>query len=238
MKHEEQTENHPIPRWKHADAAARAAQAVDADDLGKISWQQDNDLLYLLADTGPDWVGLSGDTGNQGDTGPTGPQGDTGVTGPQGDTGADTFLELTDTPGSYTANRGQQLKTNDAGSALEFSNDYEDSLTQASHTDTTWYTVLEADIASGESWSFDVLVTGYNVGSGLQWAYSIAGYAMNHGGTTTASGAVNERTEGDVAYETRVLADDTNDRVQIQVRRNGGSDYSIDWTARMIAAVS
>lgn len=235
MNHEGQTENHPIHRWKHADAAARAAQEVDADDLGKISWQEDTDVLYLLGDTGPDWIGLSGDTGTQGDTGPTGPQGDTGEAG---DTGASTFLTLTDTPGGYTANRGQQLKTNDAGDALIFSDDFEDKLTQASHTDTTWYTVLEADIASGESWSFDVLVTGYNVGSGLQWAYSIAGYAMNHGGTTTASGTVNERTEGDAAYETRVNADDGNDRVQIQIRRNGGSDYSIDWAARMLVAVS
>ena len=175
MKHEEQTENHPIYRWAHADIAAREAQIVDADDFGKVSWQQDNNSFHLLADIGL-WIDLTG---------------------------------------HLTAK-----------------------LTQASHTDTTWYTVLEADIASGESWSFDVLVTGYNVGSGLQWAYSIAGYAMNHGGTTTASGVINERSEGDAAYETRVNADDGNDRVQIQVRRNGGSDYSIDWAARMIAAVS
>lgn len=95
LKHSQATIIHRINRWEHANAAARTGETVTADDLGMISWQQDDDSTWLLADTGPTWVafgaggdtGVQGDTGIQGDTGATGAQGDTGVAGAKGDTG-------------------------------------------------------------------------------------------------------------------------------------------------------
>lgn len=86
-RHEEQQEIHQVHRWEHANSAARTGETVTSDDLGKISWQQDDDSTWLLSDTGPTWVafGAGGDTGAQGDTGI---QGDTGVAGAKGDTGA------------------------------------------------------------------------------------------------------------------------------------------------------
>ena len=235
-KHSQATVIHRVHEWEHANAAARTGQSVTSDDLGKVSWQQDTNVLYWLSDTGPDWEGFTGGTGTQGDTGD---QGDTGVQGPQGDTGVATFTALTDTPGSYTANRGQQLKTNDAGSALEFSADYEDTLNQASHTDTTWYTVLEIDIATDTAFALDVLVAGYDATNGQQWGYQFYGWAMNDSGTTTVTtGTVNALVEADAAYDARILADDGNDRVQVQVRRNGGVSYDINWAARVRVAIA
>ncbi len=86
--HEEQEEVHQVHRWEHANAAARTGETVVSGDLGKISWQTDTDVFYILTDTGPTWdVFGSGDTGPQGDTGVAGAQGDTGTAGAKGDTG-------------------------------------------------------------------------------------------------------------------------------------------------------
>ncbi len=213
MKHEEQTENHPIDRWKHADAAARAAQAVDADDLGKVSWQQDTDVLYLLADTGPDWVGFTGGTGVQGDTGATGPQGDTGVAGPQGDTGVAPPLI------------------------------YEVYRNIPSHTDTTWYSLFtdgasgQLLVASDEAWVVKILVIGLTSGATQRWAYELNGMVVNDGGTTTVVfGTPVNISESDAAYDIQLVADDGTDALEIQVRRNGGVDYDINWRATVISA--
>ena len=89
-EHGAATAIHKIHAWEHANAAARTGESVTAEDIGKISWQQDTDIFYVLKDTAPTWVELTGgafqgDTGDQGDTGAAGPQGDTGI---QGDTGS------------------------------------------------------------------------------------------------------------------------------------------------------
>ena len=98
-EHGQATIIHRVHEWEHADVTARNAETVTADDIGKVSWQQDTDVFYVLGDTGPDWVYLSnplglqgdtgvvGDTGIQGDTGVLGDTGDQGATGVQGDTG-------------------------------------------------------------------------------------------------------------------------------------------------------
>jgi hypothetical protein len=69
--HEEQTEIHRVHRWEHANAAARLAESVAADDEGKISWQTDTDEFYVLTDySGPTWDGFGGgDTGEAGQSG-------------------------------------------------------------------------------------------------------------------------------------------------------------------------
>jgi hypothetical protein len=118
-------------------------------------------------------------------------------------------------------------------------NDFVGSLNQASHTDTTWYTILEIDIATDTAFVLDIMVAGYDVTNGQQWGYQFYGYAMNDSGTTTATtGTLDNLVEADAAYEARINPDDGNDRVQIQVRRNGGVDYDINWTARVKVAIA
>ncbi len=91
-RHEDQVEVHVVNRWTHADAAARAAQAVVTADIGKVSWQTDDSSLWWLSDTGPDWIQFAG--GDKGDTGADSTvKGDTGVQGDPGDTGADSTVQ-------------------------------------------------------------------------------------------------------------------------------------------------
>lgn len=115
-RHEDQTDVHRAHRWEHANSGARTAQSVSSGDLGKISWQQDDDTFWLLSDTGPSWTlfgqgdsGDKGDTGTAGAQGGTGDQGDTGVTGAQGDTGADSTVK------GDTGDQGDQGDTGDVG---------------------------------------------------------------------------------------------------------------------------
>lgn len=215
-KHEDQTEIHRVNRWEHADASARTGETVNSGDLGKISWQQDTDELYLLSDTGPTWTKIQGDTGTvgpQGDTGATGAKGDTGSDGPQGDTGVPPTLI------------------------------YEVYRNIASHTDTTWYSLFtdgasgQLLIASDEAWTVKVLVIGLTSGASERWAYELNGMVVNDGGiTTVVFGTPVDISESDAAYDVQLVADDGTDALEVQVRRNGGSDYNINWRATLISA--
>lgn len=49
---------HPIHKWEHANAAARAGETVAATDLGAVSWQQDNNTFWVALTTGPTWAQL------------------------------------------------------------------------------------------------------------------------------------------------------------------------------------
>ena len=232
--HEEQTEIHKISRWEHADASARTGETVNAGDLGKISWQQDTDELFLLSDTGPTWTKIQGDTGTvgpQGDTGVTGAKGDTGSDGPQGDTG------VTGAKGD-TGSDGPQGDTGVPPPLI-----YEVYRNIASHTDTTWYSLFtdgasgQLLIASDEAWTVKVLVIGLTSGATERWAYELSGMVVNDGGSTTVVfGTPIDISESDAAYDVQLVADDGTDAIEVQVRRNGGSDYNINWRATLLSA--
>lgn len=50
---------HAIARWLHADAAARAAEVVEAKDIGKVSWQLSDDTFWALKTVSPaTWVSI------------------------------------------------------------------------------------------------------------------------------------------------------------------------------------
>jgi len=112
----------------------------------------------------------------------------------------------------------------------------------ATHTDTTWFDLYvdgssELPVIPGNAlWGVDIRILGLTSGAPQRWDYSIEGVSIiNDGGTTTllSSGTVTANAESDAAYEAQVVADDTNDALKIQVRRNGGSNYSIRWIAHM-----
>jgi hypothetical protein len=329
-KHSEQTELHRIDNWQHANAAARTGEAVTSGDLGKVSWQQDDDTLYLLGDTGPTWINLSGDTGTQGDTGDpgdtgvAGPQGDTGVAGAKGDTGADgaaaadvfafpydfnttttsppssgeirfnnatyfdatviwvhdtdrdavdrdkaidllqvgdtlwikaegdndqVLFEITETTDSGTYHTFGVIAIDDSGS---FTNGEDitlvpaftaptaavrlrDRLSQASHTDTTWYTVLTLGPYADSTFGLNIIVSGHSDDAATaSWVYVFPAWVRNDGGTVTGGmGTLDNVNEYDAAYEAQAVASGSS--LLIQVRRNGGSDYAIEWavTAQM-----
>lgn len=53
---------HPIPKWEHANAAARAGETVASTDLGAVSWQKDSDTFWVALTTAPTWAQvLAGD---------------------------------------------------------------------------------------------------------------------------------------------------------------------------------
>jgi hypothetical protein len=117
----------------------------------------------------------------------------------------------------------------------------------SSHTDTTWYTLF-TDGASGllsiptdTLWQFRVMVVGLTSGAPQRWAYTVTGAIVNDGGSTSLVGTptVTVISESDAAYDCQVVADDANDALLIQVRRNGGSSYNVRWVASVeLAAVT
>ena len=50
-RHEDQVEVHVVHRWEHANTAAREAESTVDGDIGKVSWQTDDDTLWWLGDT-------------------------------------------------------------------------------------------------------------------------------------------------------------------------------------------
>jgi len=83
---------------------------------GDMWWESDTGALYVYYNDGNNsqWVAVA--QGPAGSDGPPGPPGPPGTGGPGG--GASTFLQLTDTPGTFTANKW--LKVNSGGTALEY----------------------------------------------------------------------------------------------------------------------
>lgn len=86
---------HVIHAFTFADAAARNAAVVVTADIGKVCKQSDNDTYYVLTDTTPTWSQMN-----------------VAVT--------DTYLGLTDTPGSFTGEAGKVVEVNAAETALQF----------------------------------------------------------------------------------------------------------------------
>lgn len=113
----------------------------------------------------------------------------------------------------------------------------------AAHTDTTWYSLFTDGAAeqlllpADTAWTLKVLVVGLTAGAAERWSYELNGFAVNDGGAmTVVSGTPVNITESDAAYDVQLVADDTNDAVEVQVRRNGGSDYDIKWRATVLTA--
>lgn len=109
----------------------------------------------------------------------------------------------------------------------------------ASHSDTTWYDLTldgssaQLTIPTDTLWQFAVMVVGLTSGAAQRWAYRIEGAIVNDGGSTSLVGSpsVTVISESDANYDCQAVADDTNDALDIQVRRNGGSDYNVRWVA-------
>jgi len=107
-----------------------------------------------------------------------------------------------------------------------------------SHTDGTWYSldlstgVERLSIPSDTLWQFQIMLVGLSSGAPQQWSYKIEGAIVNDGGTVTLlESVVTTRHESDAAYETQVVADNANDALLVQVRRNGGTSYYLRWVA-------
>lgn len=113
------------------------------------------------------------------------------------------------------------------------------------HADTTWFELFidgTADrflIGADHAYTVRVLVTGVTSGVAETWHFEMTGMVKNAGGTTTIVEATNVviYDGDDTAYEVRLLADDTNDALLVQVRRNGGSNFSIRWHAAVTASM-
>ena len=228
MDHRNVTEVHQIYDIDlvFANAAARVAYVAGSDEVGRVGWQTDDDTVWFLADHSPmTWVDISvqsgsGDTGVTGDQGDTGIQGDTGTTGDQGDTGiqGDTGDQ------GDTGVLGGTGVTGDTGIG-----NTSGSVNVPTHTDTNWYTVLTIATSSDTALALDVLVSGHSDDAAIAvWAYHMLAYTENDGGSlSVGNNTPTVITEYDGAYDVQIAVSGTN--ALVQVRRNGGSDYDIDW---------
>lgn len=65
--------NHPIHSWRVADETARLALVLEADDEGRVCWQEDNDTYWTLLDYSvPIWKNMIGSDGLPGADGADG----------------------------------------------------------------------------------------------------------------------------------------------------------------------
>lgn len=84
---------------------------------------------------------------------------------------------------------------------------------------------------------FDLMITAINSGASVACAYRLTGVIVNDGGTTAFAGTGGTpsttvvNTEDDANLSVTVVADDTNDRLQIQVSDSSGDAGQIKWKA-------
>ncbi|MBN2002804.1 MAG: hypothetical protein JXA21_05560 [Anaerolineae bacterium] len=102
----------------------------------------------------------------------------------------------------------------------------------------TWYQLfLDGSsalltIPSNALWNFTVKIVGLTNGAAQRWSYDVSGTIVNDGGTVALlESAVTSRYESDSAYAARVVGNNTDDSLDIEVSRSGGSTYTIRWVA-------
>lgn len=107
----------------------------------------------------------------------------------------------------------------------------------------TWYNlevVSSSDglpIPSDSVWTFRILLIGAISGMGNISSYEINGAIKNDGGTTSLLASnVTVIHEDDSSYDAQVVADDTNDKLQVQVMQSSGSSVRNKWTATIFTA--
>lgn len=116
-------------------------------------------------------------------------------------------------------------------------------LAQASHVVNTWYTLYpdggvvpeRVTIRASTVWHFDILIAGTTLNTAQTWTYRIIGVLKrdNANNTTLVTSTVTTVQESDANYDAQVVADNVNEALSIQVRRTGGVDYDVHWTASM-----
>lgn len=113
------------------------------------------------------------------------------------------------------------------------------------HVDGTWYSLYvdgtseQLVVPSPEAWTVDVAIVGKtNLTFGLNWHYHIWGGVANNDGTVIASfkSPINTIWEADSAYDVRLVGDDTNNALDIQVRRNSGDTGAAGYGEMSVAA--
>jgi hypothetical protein len=107
---------------------------------------------------------------------------------------------------------------------------------QEFHDTTNWFSLRYEGTGEGiavpnsSSITFHALIVGQNTEASDVWSYEITGNISNNGGTTTLNAStVNTIYEADASFAAQAVADDTNDRLLIQVR-DGTGNYSDDVT--------
>jgi len=117
-------------------------------------------------------------------------------------------------------------------------------LNQSTHIVNTWYSLYldgaaeQMVIAASSAWTFEVMITGLTQLAAQQWSYHIIGMIErdNAGNTTLAASTVTTIFESDANYDAQVVADNVNEALEVQVRRTGGVDYNVNWTATIRTA--
>jgi len=107
------------------------------------------------------------------------------------------------------------------------------------HVVNTWYslyldgTALQATIAASTAWTVYVSIIGITQYAAQQWSYEIIGLIERDNANNTTLAGQTQRVifESDANYEAQLVADDTNEALEVQVRRTGGDDYIIRWAA-------
>jgi len=152
-------------------------------------------------------------------------------------------------PGGYQATADKYGQVASAAGAFSSSGDAQRSgfvarIDRATHVLNTWYS-LYLDGSSAQmvlqpstAWTFRAMVVGMTANAAQQWSYEIVGLIErdNAGNTTLAASTTTTIFESDANYAAQAVADNVNEALEIQVRRTGGIDYSVQWVAAIYTA--
>jgi len=103
------------------------------------------------------------------------------------------------------------------------------------HSDAAWYSIDAATkraIPVDTLWTFDILLSGASVGLAKTFSYHIIGSIENDGGTTVLNAhTVTTIYETDADFDAKIVADDTNDALAIQVTDTTSGSDVVRWVA-------
>jgi hypothetical protein len=111
-----------------------------------------------------------------------------------------------------------------------------DRLSQASHVDGTWYTILQIGVWADQTTIIKALISGHSDDAATaSWAYRILGWHRLDGAVGTVGfNTPDDIVEYDSAYDARFVL--SGSALRIQIRRSGGSDYAIEWAVSVEVA--
>ncbi len=109
------------------------------------------------------------------------------------------------------------------------------------HDNTSWHSLYldgltkQMVLSENTGWTFEIMVTGLKNAGTAYFSYKINGFIQRDGSNNTTLRASNVTTiiESDANFNCQVIADDTNEALEIQVTDAVGSSDLIIWAAKV-----
>lgn len=115
---------------------------------------------------------------------------------------------------------------------------------EVEHSDASWYELFLDGVAeritvpTNSAWTYTVMIIGTEVDGGNAYSFWGYGAVQNAAGTTSilAGTLLTLYDTGDVSFDARIVADDANDALVVEVQDSDGGGAIVRWVAVIITA--